>query len=110
MIFDSKNWNFPPTEFNALKFDQNGSLLLLTSEEGLFKLVDDKWQRLFVTDNLRLGFLKDLVVLPANRVAMLTSSGNEGLFSPPKEGEDDGLVLFDPKNNTHEIMRFEWKN
>ncbi len=51
---ESTNWNYPPTYFSAIFEDKLGNIYLRTTDEGFFKLKDNKWVRYSSPDSFNI--------------------------------------------------------
>lgn len=105
-VYESKNWNFPPAIFAKLLFDKQNTPILLTVEEGLFKLQNGEWKRLFLTADLGVNAIFDMIWSQDGKICLFTEAPYYG-FPEKDSGKKFAIVIFDPVKNEYQILRIK---
>ena len=105
-IAEAKNWNYPPTIFYDMAFDEKNIPYLLTRNEGLFRLENGQWRRLLKLTELDLDEISSMVLLPDKRICLFTSP----YLSPDHLTgvRKNAIVIFDPVKNEYQIVRIKF--
>lgn len=108
-VTDSENWPFAPTGIKTLFFDKDETPLIWTNHEGIFKLVDKQWNRIFEPIDFGSNVLQSsgqAKVLANGRICLILGGV---MFNSAQESKHPALALLDSKNGSYELVRITFE-